>query len=123
MLNFDELLKQEVIGLNHHAALDLDPLYEVIEQSTVLKELFLGGNHLTLSNGKLANAVANNVTIKRLLLNNNNMSLRGIKHLAHALKMNDTLQEIYLGNKMLQTMELFTLLRCWLLMKHCNGLI
>ena len=98
MLNFDELVKQEVIDLNQHASPDLDPLYKVIEQSNVLKELFLGGNHLTLSNGKLANAVAYNDTIKRLLLNDNNMSIRGIKHLAHALKLNDTLQEIYLGN-------------------------
>ena len=94
MLNFDELVKQEVIDLNQHASPDLDPLYKVIEQSNVLKELFLGGNHLTLSNGKLANAVAYNDTIKRLLLNDNNMSIRGIKHLAHALKLNDTLQEI-----------------------------
>ena len=59
------------------------------------------GNKLTLADGKLAEAIAKNTTIKRLYIYNNNISDEGIKHLAAALKENnnDTLQTLDLdGN-------------------------
>jgi len=57
-LNFDELIKQDTIDLRDKGLRDdgLDVLYQIIEQSTVLRWLNLSNNKLTLSDGKLAKA-------------------------------------------------------------------
>jgi len=70
----------------------------VIEQSTVLEELDLGDNKLTLSDGKFANAIAKNKTLKEISVYNNRISIEGAKHLAEALKENKTLEVLYLGD-------------------------
>jgi len=98
--DFDKLVKKETINLKGKGLSDddLDVLIQVIEQSTVLVALSLSDNQLTLSDGKLANAIAKNKSIKRLDLFNNKISHQGIKHLADALKQNNTpLKELYLG--------------------------
>ena len=63
-LNFDELIKRKIINLRSKGLKDddLDILYKVIEENTVLEQLHLGDNNLTLSDGKLAKAIANNTT-------------------------------------------------------------
>ena len=98
-LNFDELVKQEIINLKFKGLRDddLDILYKVIEQSTVLEELNLSLNYLTLADGKLANAIAKNTTLKELYIFKNNISQQGIKHLANALKENNTLEVLSLA--------------------------
>lgn len=51
-LNFDELIKWKIIFLRHEGLNDdddLNVLYKVIEQSTVLEELHLNNNMLTLT--------------------------------------------------------------------------
>jgi len=99
-LNFDELIKQKFIDLYHKGLVDNDlaVLVNVIEQSTVLEVLGLGWNEVTLSDGKLANAIAKNTTLKELNLYNNNISQEGVRHLANALKVNNTLKILMLHN-------------------------
>ena len=101
MLNFDVLVKQKFINLSDRGLFDGDldhVLYQVIEQSTVLEDLWLEGNNLTLDDGKLANAIAKNTTLKKLYIYNNNIGPEGIKLLADALKKNhtNTLEGLYL---------------------------
>ena len=99
MLNFDELIKQKRINLSEEAWYDddLEPLIKAIDQSTVIEELNLCCNNLTLADGKLADAIAKNTTLNDLNLYGNNISLQGLKHLADALKENKTLQVLSLG--------------------------
>ena len=96
-LNYNELIKQESINLCTKGLCDNDVevLIKVIGQSTVLEELYLDNNKLTLADGMLATAIANNTTLKELWLWRNNISQQGIKHLANALKENNTLQELF----------------------------
>lgn len=91
-LNFDKLIKQKHIDLSHKGLNDddLDVLYKVIEESTVLEWLDLSDNNLTLDDGVLTDAVANNATIKVLNLTNNNIGLQGIKLFADVLKKENT---------------------------------
>lgn len=100
-LDLNELVKEKVHldkkGLQDD---DLDTLCKVIVKSTCLHELSLRGNELTLSNGKLADAIAKNTTLKKLYLHHNNIGPEGIKLLTDALKKNNTaLEALYLyGN-------------------------
>ena len=101
-LELDELVKQDVINLSYKYSLsndDLDVLCPAIEKSTVLHtlKLGLGDNKLTLADGKLANAIAKNTTLKVLDLHNNKIVPEGMKQLADALKKNNTLQELDLS--------------------------
>ena len=91
-LDFKKLVKQKGIDLYNKGLHDddLDVLYQVIGKSKVLKELNLGGNKLTLVDGKLANAIAKNKKLEVLHLDRNNIGPRGIKQLADALKKNGT---------------------------------
>ena len=91
-LDFDDLVRREEIDLYSKGLVDddLDVLYQVIEQSTVLEKLDVGVNHLTLADGKFANAIGKNTTIKRLWLTDNNINVQGTRHLANALKENIT---------------------------------
>ena len=83
-LDLEKLAKQEYIHLSNKRLHDddLDVLYKVIEQSTVIETLRLDRNRLTLSDGKLANAIGNSETIKVLHLRHNNIGPEGIKLLA-----------------------------------------
>ena len=68
-LNFDELVKQKIIYLDNERNRglkdgDLDTLVKVIENSKVLEGLVLSNNNLTLSDGKLATAIAKNTSLK-----------------------------------------------------------
>ena len=98
-LNYTKLIKKKDIDLNNKGLLDddLDILYKVIEQSTALEHLDLSYNRLTLSDGKLANAMAKNTTLQVIGLGGNNIGVNGVKHLANALKKNYTLQILDLG--------------------------
>ena len=98
-LNFDELIKKEKINHGNKGLCDddLDVLCHVIEQSKVLERLRLSYNKLTLADGKLANAIATNTTLKRLYLYNNKISDEGAKLLANALKKNNTLEGLDLS--------------------------
>jgi len=57
----------------------------------------LGGNYLTLADGKLAAAIAKNESIKRLHIYENIIGGQGVQQLADALKKNNTLQELNLN--------------------------
>jgi len=96
--NYAELIKQKIINLGDIDLVDddLDEVIKTIEQSTVLEELVLGDNELTLADGKFAHAIAKNKTIKRLYLWSNNIGVEGAKHLANALKKNNTVKELSL---------------------------
>jgi len=91
-LDFKKYIKQKVINLSSKGLNDddLDVLYQIIEQSNVIEKLDLGVNHLTLADGKFANAIAKNTTLKVLWLSDNNINLQGARHLANALKQNNT---------------------------------
>ena len=99
--NFEKLVKKKRINLILKGLCDddLDVLYKVIGESTVLEALSLSNNQLTLSDGKLANAIAKNTTLKELNLRRNKINLKGIKHLADALNENNkTIEVLYLGD-------------------------
>jgi len=90
-LDFKKYIKQKVINLSSKGLNDddLDILCKVIVQSTALEELHLHCNKLTLDDGKLANAIAKNTTLKVLWLSDNSINLQGVRHLANALKQNN----------------------------------
>ena len=98
-LNHTELIKQKIIDLGDIDLIDddLDEVIKTIEQNTVLEKLGLGDNKLTLADGKLANAIAKNTTLKVLDLHNNKILPEGMKQLADALKSNNALQELDLS--------------------------
>ena len=99
--NFEKLVKKRRINLILKGLCDdgLDILYKVIGESTVLEALSLSNNQLTLSDGKLANAIAKNTTLKELNLRRNKINLKGIEQLADALKENNkTIVVLYLGD-------------------------
>ena len=66
--NFEKLVKKKRINLILKGLCDddLDVLYKVMGESTVLEALSLSNNQLTLSDGKLTNAIAKNTTLKEL---------------------------------------------------------
>jgi len=99
--NFEKLVKKRRINLILKGLCDdgLDILYKVIGESTVLEALSLSNNNLTLSDGKLADAIAKNTTLKELNLRRNKINLKGIEQLADALKENNkTIVVLYLGD-------------------------
>ena len=86
-----KLIKKKYINLGYKGLSDNDlddVLCHVIKESSVLYELGLHDNNITLADGKLANAIAKNTTLKRLHLNSNsnNIGTKGVKQLANALK-------------------------------------
>ena len=100
--NYEKLVKKKRINLILKGLCDdndLDILYKVIGESTVLEALSLSNNQLTLSDGKLANAIAKNTTLKELNLRRNKINLKGIEQLADALKENNkSIVVLYLGD-------------------------
>ena len=104
-LNYNELIKRKYINLDNKGLVDDDlddVFYKVIEQSTVLEKLYLSFNKLTFDDGKLVHAIAKNTSLKELYIFKNNISLQGIKHLANALKKNNTpLEQLGLGGNII----------------------
>ena len=100
MYRMNELVKQKTIDLYNEGLRDedIDVLIKAIGQNIAPEGLCLDGNKLTLADGKLANAIAKNTTIKKLRLSYNNINDEGIKHLANALKENNTLEVLDLGS-------------------------
>jgi len=98
-MNFDKLVKRDWFDLHGRAFNDddIDVHIKAIEQSTVLEMLYLNNNKLTLVDGKLITAIANNTTLKFLQLEGNDIGLDEIKHLADVLKTNNTLEELNLS--------------------------
>ena len=96
--NFDELVTKKNIILSYNGLRDedLDVLIEVIKQSSALETLDLRHNKLTLADGKVTNAIAQS-KIKVLEIRHNNIGVEGAKHLADALKVNKTINEIHLN--------------------------
>ena len=76
---------------------NIGTLISVLQESTKLQRLNLVSNKLTLADGKLSNALANNHTIKKMWLNSNNIGVEGARKLANALRVNTSIQEIDLG--------------------------
>jgi len=124
-LSFEKLVKQKTIDLRNNIHLcgdDLDVLMKVIKQSTVLEELDLECNNLTLADGKLANAIATNTTLKVLGLYKNCINPQGTKHLADALKKNNTTLEVLSlgGNNIGDEGAKYIANMLAVLIKHCN---
>ena len=97
-LNYGELVKQENINLSNRGLNDdnIDVLINVLQQSTILNELNLSYNKLTLADGKLVAAIAKHTTLKVLILTSSNISDEFVKHLAYALKTNNTFEVLEL---------------------------
>ena len=88
-------------------------LTDMLIVNKTLQKLNLGYNELTLSDGKLAAAIAKNKTIKVLDLHSNSLRPKGVKLLADALKENNTLQELHLNtNNIRDEGAKYTLLIC-----------
>lgn len=98
-MNFDNLVTQKSIYLNNRGLRDgdLDVLVDVLQKSSVLEELDLSYNLITLADGKLTAALAKNRTLRLGYLGNSQIGVEGAKKLAVALKENQTLQKIWLG--------------------------
>ena len=97
----DNLIRKKKIHLSDGSLHDddLDVLVEeVLQKSTVLKELHLYSNEITLVDGKFTESLSNNRTVRILVLRSNNIGAEGAKHLANALKVNQSLQRIGLRN-------------------------
>ncbi|KAL9185900.1 hypothetical protein ACHAXT_003677 [Thalassiosira profunda] len=98
-MDFDYLVQQKsinLLGKNLYDG-DLDVLVKVLRESKVLEELWLDHNRITLADGKLTDALAENRTLRRLDLNSNATGNEGAKRLSDALKRNDSLHVIRLG--------------------------
>jgi len=99
----ENLAKKKIInlrrvGLGYDDDGELGMVYNVIEHSTVLDDLDLSYNSLTLDDGKLADAIAQSNTIRKLDLSHNLINEEGMDELADALEVNETIQELYLNN-------------------------
>ena len=100
-LNFDELVKQEIIDLSGKSLddEDLEVIIKVLhDKNSAVKKLYLIGNGITLADGKFTDALANNNTVEEIHLINNKIGAEGASNLADALILNETIQHISLGN-------------------------
>ena len=100
-LNFDELVKQEIIDLSGKSLddEDLEVIIKVLhDKNSAVKKLYLIGNGITLADGKFTDALANNNTVEEIHLINNKIGAEGAKCLAEALAKNNTLKVLYLYN-------------------------
>ena len=73
-------------------------LAEVIKRNKHLEELGLRSNNLQLSAGLILKSLKATSKIKVLNLNNNNMTEEITEEVADAIKVNNKLQEFYIGN-------------------------
>jgi len=100
MMEFDNLINATKINLSCKNLRDDDlaVIIALLQESKVLQELWLGGNRINLADGKFTDALANNRTLRVLVLGKNQIETEGMKQLANALKVNQTLQGIHLRN-------------------------
>ena len=79
---------------------DLDELIKEINTSTVLREIKLSNNLITLADGRFTAALASNTSLQKINLHGNTIGDEGVRSLASALKVNNTLRYINLiGNQ------------------------
>jgi len=99
---YTDLMKKREIVFHSKELSDenLEVLAEVVRNTEVLEELNLSCNRIALADGRFAEALAHNDTLRVLYLNQNKIRAEGAKQLASALKNNETLQTIGLdGNQ------------------------
>jgi Ran GTPase-activating protein (RanGAP) involved in mRNA processing and transport len=78
---------------------DLDDIIKELETSTVLMEVNLSNNLITLADGRFTAALASNTSLQKINLWDNKIGDEGVRSLASALKVNNTLRCINLyGN-------------------------
>mmetsp|Transcript_23126 Transcript_23126/g.49951 ORF Transcript_23126/g.49951 Transcript_23126/m.49951 type:complete len:309 (+) Transcript_23126:102-1028(+) len=99
-MKFADLVNKKIIDLSQKGLCDdnLDVLTKVLKKSKVLESLYLRDNQITLADGKFADALANNRTLRYLGLQSNKVGAEGAKRLADALKVNQTLLNIRFWN-------------------------
>jgi len=79
---------------------DLDEIIKEINTSTVLREIKLSNNLITLADGRFTSALASNTSIRKISLQSNRIGDEGVQSLCAALKINNTLRSIILnGNQ------------------------
>jgi Ran GTPase-activating protein (RanGAP) involved in mRNA processing and transport len=79
---------------------DLDEIINEMETSTVLMEVNLCRNQITLANGRFTAALASNTSLLKINLHCNKIGDEGVRSLCVALKVNNTLRYINLnGNQ------------------------
>jgi Ran GTPase-activating protein (RanGAP) involved in mRNA processing and transport len=64
---------------------DLDEIINEMETSTVLKEIKLCRNQITLSDGRFTAALASNTSLQKINLHSNKIGDEGVRRLASAL--------------------------------------
>lgn len=82
----------------------MTPLIDcLLEHPNAVKDVILFGNHLTNKTGvKLARLVAKSTTLRLLGVSNNNLSMVSFMAMAAALRINTSLEELYMcGNSLL----------------------
>jgi len=99
-MDYAKLVKRKEIILDYNGLWDddLDVIIKVLKDTTVLQELRLKFNEITLSSGKFAEALAYNRTVRVLHLCENNIGSLGAKQIANALRVNGTLTTLYLNH-------------------------
>jgi Ran GTPase-activating protein (RanGAP) involved in mRNA processing and transport len=76
---------------------NLDEIIKEVETSTVLMEVNLCRNQITLADGRFTTALTSNTSLLKINLPDNNISDEGVRHLAGSLKVNNTLRCINLS--------------------------
>ncbi|KAL3808416.1 hypothetical protein ACHAXA_001353 [Cyclostephanos tholiformis] len=97
-MDFDSLVKETKITLACKDLKDddIEVLAEVLEKSTIVTEMDLMLNQITLSDDVFTNALATNESLKILNLYNNKIGVEGAKRLANAIANNKTLEQLNL---------------------------
>jgi Ran GTPase-activating protein (RanGAP) involved in mRNA processing and transport len=80
---------------------DLDEIIKEMETSTVLMEVKLQKNRITLADGRFTTALASNTSLQKISLPDNNISDEGVRRLAGSLKVNNTLRCIDLSGNLI----------------------
>lgn len=101
--NFDALRQKRKISLRCKELQDddLDVVIRVLQESTILEEIYLYGNRITLADGKFTDALANNNNLRVLYLHQNQIGPEGAEQLASAITVNKTLRVLRLHNNLL----------------------
>ena len=76
---------------------NLDEIIKELETSTVLREVYLSNNQITLADGRFTAALASNTSLRTIRLHSNKIGDEGVQSLCAALKVNTTLTRINLG--------------------------
>ncbi|KAL3762371.1 hypothetical protein ACHAW5_011112 [Stephanodiscus triporus] len=97
-MDFDSLAKKKkiVLACKDLKDGDIEVLAEVLEKSTIVEEMNLMMNQISLSDDKFTDALAQNKSLKILNLYNNSIGVEGTKRLAKAISINTSLKELNL---------------------------